>query len=172
MALPKDVRKRFIFAGSKQGKMTFRQLLQVGPEVPQKQLVVLGGQKGENMVVVLLQMLKKVQKNRIRSFAVKNVPMAVFLALCVKYMAKQFFTIFLQQKILGFKMGIEGGSAHIRPVDNFTDSDVTKIFFGKQLRKGAENGLPCLSLTSVHRVLRTISEKCSVTNEGKDSYIE
>ena len=63
---------------------------QILPEIFQEGLVIFANEQIQYIMVVLLQMLKKVQKHRRRRIAVKN--MSVLLAACVcrvEYMAKK-----------------------------------------------------------------------------------
>jgi hypothetical protein len=48
----------------------------------------------------------------------------------VENVAEQLLAQFLQQVVLGFKMGIEGGSADISPVDDVRHGDLMDVFLG------------------------------------------
>ena len=150
VVLPKFIGNLVSLGGIKHGKVTVHKGFQIYPEVPQKQFVVPTGKQGENMVVVVLNMLQQVQKHRCCAATIKNMPVFVFIFFSIKYMAEQFLTKGFQQKILGFKMGIEGGAANIRSFYDFSHRDLAVIFFGKQLGKRVKNRFPGFSLPSVH----------------------
>ena len=95
------------------------------------------------MVVIILQMLKQVQKNRVRTVAVENMSMsAPAVVLRVEYMAEQLPAKLFQQGILGFKMGVKGGPANIRSFYNFSNRYLIKVLLGKGFRKGTKDGFP------------------------------
>lgn len=111
----------------------------------------------EDVVVILLQMLEKMQKYRFRSVAFKNVAVTGLLtAGGIKNMAEQFLAQLLQQGVLGFKMRIKGCPAHICPFYDLTNSDAIVVPAGKQVGKGGKNCFSGFSLASVHKVPHTI----------------
>ena len=55
-----------------------------------------------------------------------------------------------EQVVLGLKMGVKGGAAHVRGLDDLRNGDPGVALPGQQLGECAENGFPGLSLPSVH----------------------
>jgi hypothetical protein len=71
------------------------------------------------------------QKYGIRPLAGKNMLVPVLLTACsIKNMTEKLLTKGFQQKILGLKMGIKGGSAHICLLNDLTDGDLIEAFLG------------------------------------------
>jgi hypothetical protein len=58
VCIPEGLRQFSRSSGFKQGALAFDQAGQIGFEVAQEQLVVVTGQQGKDVVIVLLQMLK------------------------------------------------------------------------------------------------------------------
>ena len=58
MRIPEGLGQFGRSSGFKQGALAFDQADQIGFEVAQEQLVVVTGQQGKDVVIVLLQMLK------------------------------------------------------------------------------------------------------------------
>ncbi len=90
----------------------------------------------------------------------------------VKYMAKQFLAKLLEQKVLCFKMCVEGGSANIGSLNDFANRNLMIMLFRQKLGKGVKNGFSGLSLPSVHVFLHTISGICSVLNDSHKRYVD
>ena len=147
---PKVLRELVAFSCGEQGQLALDQPGQIAFEVLQKQLIILSCQKLQNLIIVSLQVPEQVQKHGIRGVAVKN--MLVVVAFHgVKEVAKQLFTQGLQQILLGFKVGIEGGSAHIRQLDDLAHGDLTEVLGRKQSDQCRKNRFPGFSLSSVHK---------------------
>ena len=152
--------------------MTFNKMLQIAFEIAQEQVIILGREQEQDIVVIFLQMPQQVQEDGIRRIAVEN--MAVVLAgvlLGIEKMAEQLFTQRFQQCVLGFEMGIEGRSAHVGGGNDLADCNPAEILFGEQLCKGMENGLSGFFLTSVHCIHHTNSVICSVANHTATTYV-
>lgn len=169
---PEILRKLRGFTGGKKGKLIPDQSEQAGSEVGQEQVVVPAGEQIQNMIVVFLQMPEQMQENRVRGIAVKNMLVILVVSIHgIKNMAEKFVTQFFEQMILRLEMGIEGGSADVRPGDDLPDGDPVEILFRKKFGKRLKNGLSGFSLSSVHKTLHTIYRKCSVWNRTEKSYI-
>ena len=113
------------------------------------------------------------EKSGIGGFAVKNMGVRMFVSACgFKNVIEKLAAQLSQQKILGFKVGIEGGASNVCQLYDFADRNVGEVLFRQKLREGGKNGLPCFSLTSVRDAhLRTICQKCSVSNIPKKQYV-
>jgi hypothetical protein len=74
----------------------------------------------------------------------------------VKDMAKKLFTKGFQQKILGFKMGVEGGSSYVRFPNDLSHRNLPVSLFGKQRAKSFKDRLSRFFLASVHIFPHTI----------------
>ena len=169
---PEILRKLRRFAGGKKGELIPDQPEEPGSEVGQEQVVVPAGKQIQNMIVVFLQMPEQMQENRVRGIAVKNMLVILVVSLHgIKNVAEKFVTQFFEKMILRLEMGIEGGSADVRPGDDLPDGDPVEILFRKKFRKRLKNGLSGFSLSSVHKPLHTIYRKCSVWNRAEKSYI-
>ena len=58
--------------------------------------------------------------------------MLVRCAVCfcrIENMTKQLSAKLLEQKVLGFKMGVEGGSSNVRKLDYFSNGDAVVMLF-------------------------------------------
>lgn len=150
MIFPERIGNTAAFARLEQRKLALDQKLQIASKISQEQLVVPGGQQSQNIVVIFLQMLQKMQKGCIGAAAIKNMPVLLLVVLCVEYMAKQLLAKFLQQKIFGLKMRIESGPADISAVYDLAYGDLIKVPLGEQLGKCVKYGFPGFSLASVH----------------------
>ena len=93
------------------------------------------------------------------------------VVLRIEDMAKQLLAKSFQQIVLGFKMGIKCGSANVGGFYDLVYRDLVEILLREQLGEGIKNSLPSLSLASVHNILRTFFEFCSVTNSCGISYV-
>ena len=172
MILPKGWGDILVFLSIEQRNVAFNERLQLAAEIFEEKFVVLGGQQSQNIVVVLLQMLKQMQEDGVRTVAMENMSVSVSGGVfCVEDMTKQLPAKFFQEKILGFKVGVEGGPADVRQGDDLPNGDLAEILGRKQLCKSAENSLPGLSLASVHGVLHTFFKICSVMNYRDVSYV-
>ena len=155
-----------------QRQLTFRQLRQARTKIGEEQLVILRGQQCQNISVILLQMLKKMQKCSIGAVAIENMPMVMSLRTCgIEYVAKEFFAEFLQQIILRFKMCVKGGSAHICLLNDLPYRDLGKILMRQKLGKCVKNRFSCFSLPSVHIFLHTFFRFCSIMNNRGAPYV-
>jgi len=82
------------------------------------------------MVIVGLQMLQQMQKDRRGGIAMENMPMRLFsLSRRVEDMAEELLAKILEQKILCLKVRVKGGSSDIRALDDFADGDLMIILF-------------------------------------------
>ena len=112
-------------------QLTCNQLLQICFEIPQKQLVILPGQQLQNVIVIVLQMPEQMEKHPIRRVAGKNMSVVdMNITYRVKNMAEKLLSKLFEQELLCFKMGIEGRSAHIRPLDDLTHGDLSEFLLG------------------------------------------
>ena len=108
-------------------KLLLGKRLKTVSEISQKQLVILRTQKRQNVIVVFIEMSEQVQKCRVRALAVEDMSVTLFLFFGIEYMAKKLLAEFLEQKILGLEMRIEGGSAYVRFFDYLTDRNRVKV---------------------------------------------
>lgn len=158
MINPETLGQSGALSAFKQRKLADDEIPQTVFEVAQKKLVIPAGQQLQNMVVVSLQMLKQVQKDRIGGIAVKKVPVLRSSGVSgIKDVAEELLAEFFQEKVLGLKMGIEGGTAYISPVDDLAYGDLSEIFFGEQVYQSGEDGFPGFSLSSIHKIHHTLS---------------
>ena len=80
------------------------------------------------MVVILLDVLEQMQKNRIRRVAVKDMPVLLSVGVCgVKYMTEKLLAERLEQEVLGFKMGVKSSPANVGLLDDLADSDLVDM---------------------------------------------
>ena len=164
MADPIAFRQFFRLSVCENRQLGCHQILKITTEVLQKQIVILAGQQLEDLIIISLQMPEQMQKHRLAGSAIKNMVMVrTFFQSIIKNMAEKLLAQSLEQIVLGFKMGIEGGSTYIGPLDNLPYRDLPKILLGQQFNKGAKNSISGFSLPSVHRFLRTFLRNCSVS---------
>lgn len=99
-------------------------------KILKKQMVILAAKQLQDPIVVFLQMLKKMQENGVRGVATEDmtVTTGTFFG-CVENMTKQLLTQFLQKEILGFEMGIKGGTAYVCPLDYIPNGDLRQTLF-------------------------------------------
>ena len=139
------------FLRLKQRKMAFNKLLKIIAEISQEKLVISRTEQNKNVVVIIFYVLQQMKENRLRASAVENMSVVMSgVAFRVEYMAEKLFAVFLEQKILGFKMGVKGGSAYVGALNNFSHRYLIEVFTGKQFGEGRKNSLPCFPLSSVH----------------------
>ena len=129
---PKSMGKSGVLSDLKGFILCLNQLCQAGFEILQKKLVILTDQQIQKMVVILLNVLKQMQKNRFRCITFKNMPVMTSACIrCVEDMTKQLLAEGFQKMILGFKMGIKGRSANIGLLDDLSDGDPAYILLGQ-----------------------------------------
>ena len=159
MVHPKVLRQLWRFPPGKQLQLGLNGPFQIFLKIAQKQFIIPTPQQPQDVIVIVADVGKQMLKHRIRRLTAKQCRGS----LRPEQMIKQLLTQRLQQKILGLKMGIEGGAAHIRPLQNLPDRDLGIAVLRQQGDKRVKNSVPCLFLPSVHICLHTNPQKCSVT---------
>ena len=91
MADPEAVRQFFVFSRLKQMQLADHQFLKIAFEITKEQFIILTGQQFQNVIVIFLQVLKKVKKYGVWRIACKNMPVFRLDFVCgIKNVTEQF----------------------------------------------------------------------------------
>ena len=91
------------------------------------------------------------QKDGRGRVAIKNMAVLFAALLCrIKYMTEKLLAKLLEEKILGLKVGVKRGSAHVGPLNDLFHCDLAVMLFGKKLAECLEDRLSRFFLPSVH----------------------
>ena len=120
-------RQSGVFEFSVVGILGYNELFQIAFEIANKNLVILGGKQPKYVVIVFLQMAKQMQKYRILRTTERTVVLPPHCR--IKNVIEQLLAQFFKQKLLGFKMGIKGGSADIGSINDLLYRYLMVILF-------------------------------------------
>lgn len=128
------------------------QAVEISFEILEKKIPAFTGKDADNVFLAVPQMEENVGDD-VRGGAAGQgeVMRRLYIEAAGDDMIKNVGTQFLEQVVLGLKVGVKGGAAHIGLVNDVLHGDLAVTFAGEKLAEGAEDRRPGFLLPSVQK---------------------